>query len=121
MPGEWQPRHSLEIHDEWWEDWSRDKNHDKIDDRLAWLLTQPNDVYSQWWKRADPGYARVFVDYDHHPSTADVKALEDLGATVTFLSSNTNALIWFSFMTSVPSMHATSTINWQSHNSSLML
>ena len=82
--GEWQPRHSLEIHDEWWEDWSRDKNHDKIDDRLAWLLTQPNDVYSQWWKRADPGYARVFVDYDHHPSTADVKALEDLGATVTF-------------------------------------
>ena len=82
--GEWQPRHSLEIHDEWWDDWSRDKNHDKIDDRLAWLLTQPNDVYSQWWKRADPGYARVFVDYDHHPSPADVKALEDLGATVTF-------------------------------------
>ena len=31
--GEWQPRHSLEIHDEWWEDWSRDKNQDKIDDR----------------------------------------------------------------------------------------
>ncbi len=81
--GEWQPRHSLEIHDEWWEDWSRDKNQDKIDDRLAWLLTQSSDVYSQWWKRADPGYARVFVDYDHHPSTADVKALEDLGATVT--------------------------------------
>ena len=82
--GEWQPRHSLEIHDEWWDDWSRDKNHDKIDDRLSWLLTQPNDVSSQWWKRAEPGYARVFVDYDHHPSTADVKALEDLGATVTF-------------------------------------
>lgn len=81
--GEWQPRHSLEIHDEWWDDWSRDANHDKIDDRLAWLLTQSSDVYSQWWKRADPGYARVFVDYDHHPSSVDVKALEDLGATVT--------------------------------------
>ena len=81
--GKWQPRKSLEIHDEWWEDWSRDKNQDKIDDRLSWMLTQSSDVYSQWWKRAEPGYARVFVDYDHHPSTADVNALEDLGATVT--------------------------------------
>ena len=81
--GEWQPRNSLEIHDEWWQDWSRDSNQDKIDDRLAWLLTQPTDVSSQWWKRADSGYARVFVDYDHHPSTADVEALEDFGVTVT--------------------------------------
>jgi len=81
--GEWQPRHSLEIHDEWWEDWSRDSNQDKIDDRLAWLLTQGSEMHSQWWKRADPGYARVFVDYDHHPSSADVNALEELGATVT--------------------------------------
>ena len=81
--GEWQPRHSLEIHDEWWEDWSRDANQDKIDDRIAWLLNQPDDIQSQWWKRADPGFARVFVDYDHHPSTADVDALEELGATVT--------------------------------------
>ena len=81
--GEWQPRNSLEIHDEWWQDWSRDVNQDKIDDRLAWLLTQPTDVSSQWWKRADFGYARVFVDYDHHPSTADVEALEEFGVTVT--------------------------------------
>jgi subtilisin family serine protease len=81
--GEWQPRNSLEIHDEWWQDWSRDANQDKIDDRLSWLLTQPTDVSSQWWKRADSGYARVFVDYDHHPSTADVEALEDFGVTVT--------------------------------------
>ena len=81
--GEWQPRNSLEIHDEWWQDWSRDANQDKIDDRLAWLLTQPTDVSSQWWKRADSGYARVFVDYDHHPSTADVEALEEFGVTVT--------------------------------------
>ena len=81
--GEWQPRNSLEIHDEWWQDWSRDANQDKIDDRLAWLLTQPTDVSSQWWKKADSGYARVFVDYDHHPSTADVEALEEFGVTVT--------------------------------------
>ena len=81
--GEWQPRHALEIHDEWWEDWSRDANQDRIDDRLEWLLTQPEEVYSKWWKRAESGQARVFVDYDHHPSTSDVRALEALGASVT--------------------------------------
>lgn len=81
--GEWQPRNSLEIHDEWWMDWSRDENQDRIDDRLAWLLTQPIEVYSEWWKRAEPGHARIFIDYDHHPSTADVEALEELGVTVT--------------------------------------
>jgi len=81
--GEWQPRNSLEIHDEWWIDWSRDANRDRIDDRLAWLLTQPIEVNSEWWKRAEPGHARIFIDYDHHPSTADVEALEELGVTVT--------------------------------------
>jgi len=81
--GEWQPRNSLEIHDEWWMDWSRDANQDRIDDRLAWLLTQPIEVNSEWWKRAEPGHARIFIDYDHHPSTADVEALEELGVTVT--------------------------------------
>jgi len=81
--GEWQPRQSLEIHDEWWQDWSRDKNGDKIDDRISWLLNQPPEIYEGWWKMADSGYARVFVDYDHHPSSADVSALEELGAVVT--------------------------------------
>jgi len=81
--GEWQPRNSLEIHDEWWMDWSRDVNHDRIDDRLAWLLTQPIEINSEWWKRAEPGHARIFIDYDHHPSEADVEALEELGVTVT--------------------------------------
>ena len=81
--GEWQPRNSLEIHDEWWMDWSRDANQDRIDDRLAWLLTQPIEINSEWWKRAEPGHARIFINYDHHPSAADVEALEELGVTVT--------------------------------------
>ena len=32
---------------------------------------------------SESGQARVFVDYDHHPSTSDVRALEALGASVT--------------------------------------
>ncbi len=81
--GEWQPRHALEIHDEWWKDWSRDSNQNMIDDRLEWLLEQPTEFYSSWWRLADAGNARVFIDYDHHPSSADVEAIEELGVEVT--------------------------------------
>ena len=81
--GEWQPRHALEIHDEWWNDWSRDSNQNMIDDRLEWLLEQPTEFYSSWWRMADPGNARIFIDYDHHPSSADVEAIEELGVEVT--------------------------------------
>jgi len=91
--GEWQPRKSLEIHDEWWLDWSRDQNKDKIDDRLSWLLDQPPEVYSQWWIRADADQARVFVNYDHHPSSADVQALEELGVEVTMRPKYIDSLI----------------------------
>lgn len=81
--GEWQPRHALEIHDEWWDDWSRDSNQNMIDDRLEWLLKQPTEFYSSWWRMADTGNARIFIDYDHHPSSADVEAVEELGVEVT--------------------------------------
>ena len=81
--GEWQPRHALEIHDGWWNDWSRDSNQNMIDDRLEWLLEQPTEFYSSWWRMADAGNARVFIDYDHHPSSADVEAIEELGIEVT--------------------------------------
>ena len=30
------------------------------------------------------GHARIFVDYDHHPTDADISALESLGVEVTF-------------------------------------
>ena len=81
--GEWQPRHALEIHDDWWNDWSRDSNQNKVDDRLEWLLEQPTEFYSSWWRMAESGSARVFIDYDHHPSSADVDAVERLGVEVT--------------------------------------
>ncbi|MBJ08568.1 MAG: hypothetical protein CMB63_00910 [Euryarchaeota archaeon] len=91
--GEWQPRHALEIHDEWWDDWSRDSNQNMIDDRLEWLLEQPTEFYSSWWRMADAGNARVFVDYDHHPSSADVEAIEELGVEVTMRPAYLDSLI----------------------------
>ncbi len=82
--GEWRDSIELALHHQWWMDWSRDKDHDSIDDRLEWLLDQPVEFQEDWWRRAPSGHARVFIDYDHHPSDADVEALQRLGVEVTF-------------------------------------
>ena len=44
-------------------------------------------------KRADSGFARVIVDYDHHPSDADVSELEKLGVDITFRPKYLDSLI----------------------------
>jgi subtilisin family serine protease/MFS family permease len=84
VDGEWVASVESEIHASWWLHWSRDKDANSLDDRLEWLIEQPVGVQQDWWRRAPPGSARVFVDYDHHPSDADVRAIEELGAEVTF-------------------------------------
>ncbi|HJM13058.1 MAG TPA: MFS transporter [Candidatus Thalassarchaeaceae archaeon] len=82
--GIWSPSVELEIHSEWWTHWSRDKDHDSLDDRLEWLMEQPDETQRDWWRRAPTGSARIFLDYDHHPTDADVESLEALGVEVTF-------------------------------------
>ena len=81
--GFWSPSVELEIHREWWTEWSRDKDYNALDDRLEWLIEQPEEIQRSWWKRAPEGSARVFVDYDHHPTDADIYALESIGVKVT--------------------------------------
>ena len=82
--GVWTSSVESDLHSGWWEHWSRDKDRDSLDDRLEWILEQQEDFQRDWWKRADYGFARVIVDYDHHPSDADVSKLEELGVDVTF-------------------------------------
>ena len=82
--GNWSASVEHDVHPYWWLHWSRDKDANELDDRLEWLLEQPAELQQDWWKRAPPGSARVFVDYDHHPTDADVSALEALGVEVTF-------------------------------------
>jgi len=82
--GDWVPSVESEIHGNWWLHWSRDKDSNAIDDRLEWLIGQPEETQRDWWRRAPEGSARIFVDYDHHPTDADVEALESLGVDVTF-------------------------------------
>mgnify|MGYP003297932293 FL=1 len=82
--GVWTESVESELHANWWSHWSRDKDRNSLDDRLEWLLEQPPQTQQDWWKRAESGSARIFIDYDHHPSDADVKELESLGVKVTF-------------------------------------
>ena len=82
--GNWSASVEHDVHPYWWLHWSRDKDANELDDRLEWLLEQPAELQQDWWKRAPPGSARVFVDYDHHPTDADVSALVALGVEVTF-------------------------------------
>ena len=82
--GDWVQSVESEIHWKWWTHWSRDKDSNAIDDRLEWLIEQPEETQRDWWRRAPEGSARIFVDYNHHPTDADVYALESLGVEVTF-------------------------------------
>ena len=82
--GVWTESVESELHANWWSHWSRDKDRNSLDDRLEWLLEQPSQIQQDWWKRAESGSARIFIDYDHHPSDADVEELESLGVKVTF-------------------------------------
>ena len=61
----------------WWDVYSRDKNHDGISDLLIWKLQQGERFFNA-------GEARVFVRYDHHPTDDDVQRLEVSGIEVTF-------------------------------------
>ena len=61
----------------WWDVYSRDKNHDGISDFLIWKLQQGERFFNA-------GEARVFVRYDHHPTDDDVQRLEVSGIEVTF-------------------------------------
>ena len=62
---------------EWWDVYSRDKDHNGISDLLTWKLEQNEQFF-------DAGEARVFVRYDHHPTDYDVERLEQAGIEVTF-------------------------------------
>ena len=82
--GNWIASVEHEVHPNWWLYWSRDKDGNELDDRLEWLLEQPAELQQDWWRRAPPGSARIFVDYDHHPTDADISVLGELGVEVTF-------------------------------------
>ena len=63
--------------DNWWDNYSRDKDHDGISDVLIWKLDQGDRFFN-------PGEARVFIRYDHQPTDYYVERLENAGIEVTY-------------------------------------
>ena len=63
--------------DNWWNNYSRDKDHDGISDVLIWKLDQGDRFFN-------PGEARVFIRYDHQPTDYDIERLENAGIEVTY-------------------------------------
>ena len=61
----------------WWDNYSRDKDHNGISDVLVWKLDQGDRFFN-------PGEARVFIRYDHQPTDYDVELLENAGVEVTY-------------------------------------
>ena len=82
--GDWILSVESETHWNWWSEWSRDKDSNSIDDRLEWLIQQSDEIQRDWWRRAPEGSARIFIDYDHHPTDSDIEELEAMGIDVTF-------------------------------------
>ena len=102
--GDWIESVESERYTEWWTHWSRDKNSNSLDDRLEWLLEQPSELQQDWWIRAPEGSARIFIDYNHHPTDADIGALNELGVDVTFRPKYLDTVIATSSFDSINSL-----------------
>ena len=48
------------------------------------MIQQSDEIQRDWWRRAPEGSARIFIDYDHHPTDSDIEELEAMGIDVTF-------------------------------------
>lgn len=77
---------SEETEQYWWQNWVRDRNHNKIDDVLEFYLSNPDEF-------AENGRIKVIIDYARAPTESDVKSLEYLGSEITYISSYIDAII----------------------------
>ncbi len=60
-----------DVEQNWWDDWERDSNHNKIDDRIEEL--KPDERFG------------IFINYDRHPDDEDVKRLSKFGFDVKYV------------------------------------
>lgn len=65
----------------WWNNWSRDKNHNGIDDLIdEKIALESNEKIS------------IFVDYIKTPTSNDIKNLENLGLKITYIGKYINTI-----------------------------
>ena len=73
----------------WWENWVRDKNHNKIDDLIERQIEKESlstlDVNSE-------DQFSVFIHYKHHPNEQDIQALQNMKLQISYITRYINVI-----------------------------
>jgi len=74
----------ISVKKEHWKNWSRDRNHNKIDDLIEFKVEKTS--------YKDQDSISVFVHYDHKPNVLDVENLESLNVTISYTAKFINTI-----------------------------
>ena len=74
----------ISVKEEHWKNWSRDRNHNKIDDLIEFKVEKTS--------YKDQESISVFVHYDHKPNVLDVENLESLNVTISYTAKFINTI-----------------------------
>jgi len=81
---------SVERRDYWWENWSRDKNHNKIDDLIERQVKR--GAFSTLNVNSEDYSFSVFVHYKDHPDEYDIQTLQKLNLQITYIARYINVV-----------------------------
>lgn len=68
--------------DSWWNHWTRDKNHNNIDDLIEDLI-----------KKSDSDRISIYIDYNHKPTECDIKLLTSFNLEIEYIVKCINTII----------------------------
>jgi len=72
----------------WWESWSRDKNHNRIDDLIE---QQIENSLSALNVKSEKRFS-VFIHYRHHPTEYDIQALQSMNLKISYVAKYINVV-----------------------------
>ena len=75
----------------WWENWSRDKNHNKIDDLIEQKFIG-NLLPASFSNNPENFSISVFIHYDHHPDLRDIQILQNMNVCVSYVAKYINVV-----------------------------
>ena len=75
----------------WWENWSRDKNHNKIDDLIEQKFIG-NLLPASFSNNPENFSISVFINYDHHPGLRDIQILQNMNVCISYVAKYINVV-----------------------------
>ena len=73
----------------WWENWSRDKNHNRIDDLIEQQIEKIS--LSALNVKSEKRFS-VFIHYRHHPTEYDIQALQSMNLEISYIAKYINVV-----------------------------